>query len=49
MQEIPIKNMYAKVGNESSFEEMLKVNNKVNMSNFMRKGTEGMPNACICR
>ena len=33
--------MYANVGEENSFEDMLKVNNKVNLSNFMRRGTEG--------
>jgi hypothetical protein len=41
VQDIPIKNMYANVGEESSFEDMLKVNNKVNLSNFTRRGTEG--------
>jgi hypothetical protein len=44
MQDIPIKNMYANVGLDNSFEDMLKVNNKVNMSNFMRKGNEGTLN-----
>jgi len=44
MQDIPIKNMYANVnfGSDNSFEDMLKVNNKVNISNFMKRNTEGI-------